>query len=98
MASPSDKHLQRGEQCSRIVLALIDGWGRGATIEQAVNRFPGRADGAFDGEGNLPGNLDVLTEESEIGGALRNRRRPVVLAPGKPDVVDVGHVARHAHR
>jgi len=70
MASPTDKHLQRGEQCFRIVLALIDGWGCGATIEQAVNRFPGRADGAFDGEGDLLGNLDVLTDEPEIGGPL----------------------------
>ena len=77
---------------------MIDGWGRGATIEQAVNRFPGRADGAFDGEGNFLRNLDVLTDESEIGGPLQNRRRPVAAAPRKPDVVDVGHVARHANR
>src|SRR6185369_16384119 len=98
MASPAHEHLQRGEQRSRIVLALIDRWGRGTTTEQAVNRFPGRADGAFDGEGNLLGDLDVLADESEIGGSLQNRRRPVAAAPGKPDVVDVGHVARHANR
>src|SRR5690349_7705512 len=98
MPSPTDKHLQRAEQCSQIVLALVDGWGRGATLEQAVDRFPRGADGAFDGEGNLPGNLDVLTDQSEIGGARRNRRRPVAAAPRKPDVVHVGHVAWHANR
>src|SRR5579883_980243 len=92
-ASPAHKHLQRSEECARIALALINGWRRGTTIEQSVDRLPGRADGAFDGEGNLPGDLDVLTDESEIGGPLRDRRRPVAAAPRKPDVVDVGHVA-----
>src|SRR6185295_7356272 len=98
MASPEDKNLERAEQRFEIVLTLIDGWRRGATMEQAVNRFPGRADGAFDRKGDLLGNLDILTDQPEIGGPLQNRRRPVAAAPGKPDVVDVGHVARHANR
>src|SRR5215471_2461697 len=92
------KHLQRAQQRLRIVLALIYRWRRGAALEQEVNCFPRRAGGALDGEGYFPGHLHVLADESEIGRPLWNGGRPVAAAPGEPDVVDVGHVARHADR
>src|SRR6266700_2127150 len=79
--SPGDKHFQRIKQRLRIVLTLINGRRRGAALEQDVDRFPRRADGAFDGEGYFPGNLDVLADESEIGRPLGNRGRPVAAAP-----------------
>ena len=96
--SLADKHFQRIKQRLRIVLTLINGRRRGAALEQDVDRFPRRADGAFDGEGYFPGNLDVLADESEIGRPLWNRGRLIAAAPGEPGIVDVGHVARHANR
>src|SRR5262245_33635475 len=96
--SLGDKYFQRIKQGLRIVLTLINRRRRGAALEQDVDRFPRRADRAFDGEGYFPGNLDVLADESEIGRPLRNRGRPVAAAAGKPDIVDVGQVARHADR
>src|SRR5215831_7354075 len=89
---------QRIKQRLRVVLTLINGRRRGAALEQDVDRFACRADGAFDGEGYLPGNLDVLADESEIGRLLWNRGPPVAAAPGQPDIVDVRQVARHANR
>ena len=94
----SDKNFQRIKQCLRIVLTLINGRRRGAALEQDVDRFPRRADGAFDGEGYFLRKLDVLADESEIGRPLWDWGRSVVAAPGQPDIVDVGHVARHANR
>ena len=63
-----------------------------------MDRLPRRADGALDGEGDFLRHVDVLADEFEVGCALRNRRRHVAATPGKPDVVDVGQVARHANR
>src|SRR5690242_5601623 len=63
-----------------------------------MNHLPRRSDGAFDGEGYFPRNLDVLADESEIGRSLRDRRRPVAAHPGEPDIVDIGQVAGHANR
>ena len=65
-----DKHFQRVEQRLWIVLTLIHGRRRGAALEQDVDRLPRRADGAFDGEGYFPRNLDVLPDESQIGRPL----------------------------
>ena len=96
--SAHQKHLQRIKQCLRIELTLINGRRRGAALEQDVDRFPRRADGAFDGEGYFPGNLDVLADEAEIGRPPWNRGRPVAAAPRQPDIVDVRQVARHANR
>src|SRR5262249_16369618 len=96
--SLTDKHLQCVEQRLRIILTLIDGRRHGAAVEQDMDRLPGRADGALDGEGYFSGHVDVLADESEIGRTLWNGGRHVAAAPGEPDVVDVGHVARHANR
>ena len=82
------KHFQRINQRLRIVLTLINGRRRGAALEQKVDRFPRRADGAFDGQGYFPGNLDILADEPEIGRPLWNRGRPVATAPWQPDIVD----------
>jgi hypothetical protein len=90
----SDKYLQRIKQCLRIVLTLINGRRRRAALEQDVDRFPRRADRAFDGEGYFPRNLDVLADEPEIGRPLWDWGRPVATAPGQPDIVDVGYVRR----
>src|SRR5262249_55551128 len=94
----ADKHSQRIEQRLWIVLTLIHWRRRGAALEQDVDRLPRRADGAFDGEGYFPRNLDILTDESEIGRPLWNRGRPVAADPGEPDIVNIRHVARHANR
>src|SRR5262249_29902956 len=88
----TDKHLQCVEQRLRIKLTLIDGRRHGAALEQDMDRLPGRADGALDGEGYFSGHVDVLADESEIGRTLWNGGRHVAAAPGEPDVVDVGHV------
>src|SRR5262249_11463868 len=96
--SLTDKHLQCVEQRLRIILTLIDGRRHGAALEQDMDRLPGRADGALDGEGYFSGHVDVLADECEIGRTLWNGGRHVAAAPGEPDVVDVGHVARHANR
>src|SRR5215831_6318656 len=93
-----DKHFQRVEQRLWIVLTLIHWRRRGAALEQDVDRFPRRADGAFDGEGYFPRNLDVLTDESEIGRRFQNRGRPIAAHSGEPDIVNKRHVARHANR
>jgi hypothetical protein len=65
--SPAEKDHQRVEQGLQIVLALVDRWRRGAALREGVDCLPRRSDGAFDGEGNFPRNLDVLTDESEVG-------------------------------
>src|SRR6202043_3932240 len=94
----ADKHFERVEQRLWIVLTLIH-WGRRrAALEQDVDRLPRRADRAFDGEGYFPRNLDVLPDESEIGRSLWNSGRPVAADPGEPDIVNIGHVTRHANR
>src|SRR5262245_29273395 len=73
--SLGDEHFQSVEQRLGIELTLIDRRRRGAALEQDADRFPRRADGAFDGEGDFPGRLDVLADESEIGRPLRDRGR-----------------------
>jgi hypothetical protein len=61
-----DKHVQRIEQRLQIVLALIYWRRRGPTLEQVIDHFPRRSNGAFDGEGYFLRNLDVLPDQSEI--------------------------------
>src|SRR5262252_10023875 len=86
--SLGDKHFQRIKQRLRIVLTLINGRRRGAALEQDEDRFPRRADRAFDGESYFPGNLDILADESEIGRPLWNWGRPVAALSRQPDIVD----------
>src|SRR6201986_563363 len=75
--SREDKHFQRVEQRLWIVVTLVYRRWRGTALEQDVDRLPRRANGAFDGEGNLSRNLDVLADQSEIRRPLRNSGRPV---------------------
>src|SRR5262249_9548130 len=96
--SLADKHFQRVEQRLWIVLTLIYWRRRGAALEQDVDRLPRRANGAFDGEGYFPRNLDVLADETEGRCPLWNSGRPVGAGPGKPDIVNIRQVARHANR
>src|SRR5579864_1049360 len=93
-----EKHLQRVKYRLQMELALINRRRRGAALEQSTDCLPRRAHRAFDGEGYLFRHIDVLADKSEIGRTLWNGRRHVAAAPGEPDVVDVGHVARHANR
>jgi hypothetical protein len=46
----------------QILLTLTNGRRGGAALEQDVDRLPRRPDRALDGEGHIPGNLDVLAD------------------------------------
>src|SRR4029077_20587572 len=94
----TQKHFRSRPHALQVELALVDIRRGGTALDQTINRFPGRARGVFKRERDVPFKLDVLTQEAQIGYALRNHGWPVATLAAQPDVGDVGHVAGNADR